>query len=385
MENNNFNKRVYGLVIIKSENSNFNADFTGNPRRLPDENGTIYATDKALKYAIRKYWIEDKDDNGKPKNNVFVWKSYEKGSVRTRDQRMSFMKDIISNRNKNLEKLINLLNIFEKSKKEKIEIEDEFIMEINKNFNEIIDEDFKKLLKQKNSSESNKKKVDSYIKKLNYLITATVFANSIDTKLFGVTYTGEGPLSLTGPVQISYGVNKFFENTNYTPTILSPYPTDSDSNASSIGKEHKNLKSYYVYDFSINPQNIMNHYDDDEYIKEIMQLKDSDINSLKDALKHSGKVLETTSKKGSSSVMLLWIELPENSKYFLPEMKNMIKIEEKDDDTIVNLSKLKTFLNKGENLKVELYYDEDIVTIDTNNLKNLKINNKNMAFDEGSK
>ena len=38
-----FENRVYGVQIIKSKNSNYNADFTGNPRTLPD--GTVYSTD----------------------------------------------------------------------------------------------------------------------------------------------------------------------------------------------------------------------------------------------------------------------------------------------------------------------------------------------------
>lgn len=49
-----FNNRVYGFAIVKSINSNYNADFSGQPRRLP--NGIVYATDKALKYSIRNYW-----------------------------------------------------------------------------------------------------------------------------------------------------------------------------------------------------------------------------------------------------------------------------------------------------------------------------------------
>lgn len=49
-----FNNRVYGFAVIKSVNSNYNADFSGQPRKLP--NGKVYATDKALKYSIRNYW-----------------------------------------------------------------------------------------------------------------------------------------------------------------------------------------------------------------------------------------------------------------------------------------------------------------------------------------
>lgn len=48
-----FTNRAYGCAIIKAKNANYNADFTHHPRTLPD--GTLYATDKVLKYAIRNY------------------------------------------------------------------------------------------------------------------------------------------------------------------------------------------------------------------------------------------------------------------------------------------------------------------------------------------
>lgn len=48
-----FKKRVYGCAIVKAINSNYNADFSGQPRTLPD--GILYATDKAFKYSIKKY------------------------------------------------------------------------------------------------------------------------------------------------------------------------------------------------------------------------------------------------------------------------------------------------------------------------------------------
>lgn len=49
-----FNNRVYGCAIIKAINSNYNADFSHQPRTLPS--GVVYATDKALKYSVRNYW-----------------------------------------------------------------------------------------------------------------------------------------------------------------------------------------------------------------------------------------------------------------------------------------------------------------------------------------
>jgi len=52
--NGTFKNRVYGCAIIKSINSSYNADFSHQPRTLP--NGVVYATDKALKWAVRNYW-----------------------------------------------------------------------------------------------------------------------------------------------------------------------------------------------------------------------------------------------------------------------------------------------------------------------------------------
>lgn len=75
----NFNNRVFGCVVIKSINSNYNADFTHQPRTLP--NGTIYATDKALKYTIRNYWKRVLDEK------VFYFKTLtDEMSPRTLDQ-----------------------------------------------------------------------------------------------------------------------------------------------------------------------------------------------------------------------------------------------------------------------------------------------------------
>jgi len=50
---NEFKNRVFGCAVVKAINANYNADFTHQPRTLPD--GTVYATDKAYKYSIRHY------------------------------------------------------------------------------------------------------------------------------------------------------------------------------------------------------------------------------------------------------------------------------------------------------------------------------------------
>lgn len=48
------NNRVYGVVGIKSKMANWNADFSGRPKTASD--GSIFGSDKAFKYPIKKMW-----------------------------------------------------------------------------------------------------------------------------------------------------------------------------------------------------------------------------------------------------------------------------------------------------------------------------------------
>lgn len=77
---NQFKNRVFGCVVVKSINSNYNADFSHQPRTLPD--GVVYATDKALKYSVRNFW-----KNMFPEEKVFYFKTLsEDMSPRTLDE-----------------------------------------------------------------------------------------------------------------------------------------------------------------------------------------------------------------------------------------------------------------------------------------------------------
>jgi CRISPR-associated protein Csh2 len=370
--NNEFKNRCYGLVIIKSENSKFNADFTGYPRRLPDDKGTIYATDKALKYCIRRYWV----DNDK---NVFVWRSHlNNGNLRTRDERMENMRNELSNDN-DLKSLIDIEKWVKEKKENKnnININDNEINDIKSKFsNSYICkyvEDLKLSVDKRKNDTEKRKAYDEKVQEIRNVITAIIFSKCIDTKLFGVTYTGEGPLSLTGPMQISYGINRYSDNTVYVNDILSPYPTgDEGTIQGSVGKEVKTLLSYYVYDFSFNPQNIVTHYETNEAIKKLMTITTEDINLLKEALKCSVTHLDTASKIGSENALLLFITLNENSKICLPAMKNFVEIKDDTSNSskkIFDLEKVINELNSKKNdiEQIELYYNKNNYNVSLGN------------------
>ncbi|CAA6816317.1 MAG: Unknown protein [uncultured Sulfurovum sp.] len=54
MNSTEFKNRVYGCVVVKAINANYNADFSGLPRRLKSD-GSFYATDKSFKWLVRNY------------------------------------------------------------------------------------------------------------------------------------------------------------------------------------------------------------------------------------------------------------------------------------------------------------------------------------------
>jgi CRISPR-associated protein Csh2 len=299
-----FKKRCYGIVMVKSENSNFNADFTGNPRRLPDQKSTIYATDKALKYAIRKYWV----DTGK---HVFVWKTFRK------------------------------------------ENEEYLPLTLEERFN-----DMKTKLKESSQGKD--------------LSPLDIFAQCIDTRLFGITFAMKSKkaeenrnISLTGPVQITYGVNRLNENIIFSNDILSPYASKPGDKSSTIGNENKAREIYYVFDFVINPQNILNHYENNPEVLERMTITESDISSLKEALKYAVTNLNSSSKIGSENILTLFITLNENSRTQIPVMKNLVNIEKETDKTKIDLEAVSGLLSTYDNdiESIELFFNEKLLNV----------------------
>lgn len=302
MSNKPYKKFAQGIFIVKAKNSSFNSDFSGLPRRLPDNAGTIYATDKALKYCVRKYL---EDHSGK----IFVWRRYNKES--------------------------KPLNIDENYKKV-------FGKETPKGHSEVI----------------------------------TSLASAIDVRLFGVTYAGKDMnVSLTGTTQISYGINKFTENLYYNSEILSPYQDvkKSDAKQQTLGNETKTLEAHYVYDFVINPNNLI---DDLIFIKdaerEKLLLNEGDIELFKEAMCKGVSYVTSASMVGSESELFMIIEMNSEEhegkvkSHIIPLMKELVKVESKDGKTVIDLGEV--FKALKNNYKeyidaVELYYDNNATEV----------------------
>ena len=315
-----YKKFAQGLFIVKSKNSSFNSDFSGLPRRLPDKEGTIYATDKALKYCIRKYL----DDDGE---KVFVWRrDDEKGEPLTlEDNYKRFLKD-----------------------KLKLSVDkDHFKKETNKDV-------LKNLLK------------------------------ALDSRLFGVTFAKSSGskeekknVSVTGSCQISYGINKMQESAFYNNDILSPYKNKESDKQRTLGNETKTLEVHYVYDFIINPNNLIS---DIEFIgekeRQDLLLSQNDVKKFKKSICKGVNHVNSASKIGCEGELLLFIESntkKENGKLkgiLLPLMKDLVKVnksENNEEKIKVDLSgifeKVAKYLLPKEH-SIEIYYNPDFTQLE---------------------
>ena len=183
-------KRVYGVIGVSSKMANWNADFSGYPRSLSD--GTIFGSDKALKYPMRKMW----DNEGK---------------------KVLYMKSM------NFSKKNDTITLVPNSLKERYE---------------------------KLFAVDDLKKCKDNKEVLTNLMTA------VDVKNFGATFAeAKNNISITGAVQFGQGINKYGDSDLETMQILSPFRDTKDAEAknSTIGTKKIINEAHYFYPFSINP------------------------------------------------------------------------------------------------------------------------------------
>jgi CRISPR-associated protein Csh2 len=369
MENNNILKESYnGLLIVKAKNANFNAGFDGNPRTLP--NGRIFATDKALKYCLREYFSLFKD------NMAFVRRNRK---LVLNGEKYQYTYELLSqNFISKLKYLVEREKPFETVPEGILNEEDkDQILKFYKKNKEGLD----KMLKNQKSKE-----VDKEFKKLlkDDKLQINILRSFLDVRLFGVVFAVSGNISITGPVQISYGVNKFDKTNIFAIDILSPYKNpnadknkkkkdenkiDNEEikeekiiNQTTIGDESRADEVYYVYNISVNVNNARNS-----------KMTEGDLGLLKEGLLNSVDVISSTTKFGCEAVSLIWFKNKENK--ILNNLDDFISIKERDKKIILNYHKLKEFLGeefeeieyndyKIENEKVQVIYKKNKIYVE---------------------
>jgi CRISPR-associated protein Csh2 len=292
MKSEPYNKFGYGLFVLKSKNSLFNADFSHEPRQLPDANSTFYATDKSLKYCIRRYVhdIIDKKDK-----MVFFWRRNTKGG--------------------------NAMNIAE-------------------NYEHLFG-------KKPEKRDTKKEDDDANLKAQTNLLTCW------DVRVFGATFAEEGcNVSITGPIQITYGVNKISDNPKYSSQILSPFKPEKEAEQRTIGSESKALEAHLVFDFIINPHTLPS---------DISKLTEEDVALFKEALCKGVSYVNSAAKIGSESEFALYFESPNQST--LPLLKDLLTLEVFEGKTKIDLKRMTDALSEYNVENVEIYYEPSFVEV----------------------
>lgn len=303
---NEFKQRVFGAAVIKSINSNYNADFSGQPRTLPD--GIVYATDKALKYTIKNY-------------------------------------------------LIDIYN------KEKILYFKKFMEIKGGNFRPLaLHEAYEKMFETE-IKETAKKQI---YKDLISCIDIRLFGATFAPKGKGE----DKNVSIHGPVQINHGINAWHENEIYNEQITSPFINPSEQSEeeqqkgqTTIGRQSKLHEGHYLHHFSVNPKNLEEHQDESTE-----KLTQEDIDKLKEAMQRGATYYDSSSKSGTENELLVWVQLKEGSKVVLPNFSQLIKLkEEKEDGKVVaDLKELNNVFEKYKNEidGVEIYQNASSIQIE---------------------
>lgn len=303
------NKRVYGVLGVSSIMSNWNADFSGFPKTTSD--GSIFGSDKALKYPMKKMWENEGE-------KVLYIKSLKI----TRDDKK------------------NETNVNPRSLKERYEqlfdVED---LSKNKNKEEVLKNIFK----------------------------------AVDVKNFGATFAEAGNnISITGAVQIGQGFNKYIDSVSEEQQILSPFrdATKDKKNEDDEKEEAKNStlgtkifskEAHYFYPFVINPLSYK------EYVE--MGVTDGytedDYSRFRKAALVAVTSYATNAKAGCENELGVFIETKPDT--YLPNLSEYVSFEKTEDKNVIKLGfdALVTELSdKIEN--IEIYYNPYMTVIEGN-------------------
>lgn len=296
-----FQNRVFGCVIVKSINSNYNADFSHQPRTLPD--GTVYATDKVLKYSVRN-WLKKTS----PSDKVFYFKSLS-DEMQPRD----------------------LGNTYELH--------------------------FGKFPEKTKGKETEARK--QVLKNLLTCIDVRLFGGTFAEEGFN--------LSIHGTTQVTHGVNRFPDNAIYSEQIASPFRNANEKSADSmqttLGTQFKLREGHYVHHFSVNPQNLI----DLVALSGGESLNDEDISKLKAGLSRGVTLYDSSAKSGTENELLLWAQLKPESKLVLPSFVELIAIKDDEKRTIdlTEVSKILSREHIQEAIdKIEIWYDSTAAKVE---------------------
>lgn len=299
-------KRVYGIIGIKAKMANWNADFTGRPKSISD--GTIFGSDKALKYPMKKMWQNE------DKKVLFIksWKE-EKGTLIPNElgDRYVSLFDEINAKTESKEVLTNLFSAIDV-----------------KNFGATF-----------------------AVKGQNVSITGAVQFGQGFNKF---EYTQTEVQDILSPFADSKAKEKSKKDDE----------EGEGAKQSTLGTKVTVDEAHYFYGFSINP----NNYNEYKKVlgKDFKGYTNADYEEFKKVAMISATAYSTNSKFGCENEFTIFIECKDENTYF-PDLSDYIDFNSEDlidgkrEIDLLNLEKL----IKGKYEKAEVFYNPFKLTLKT--------------------
>jgi CRISPR-associated protein Csh2 len=303
----NYSKRIFGAAIVKAVNANYNADFSGQPRTLP--NGVVYATDKAMKYAVKNFLKENH-----PAEKVFYFKRFN----------------------------------------------EEFIPYS-------LDDAYAAAFPENKNAKDRKVVAKDLLSCIDIRLFGATFARKSKTN--NVSISIHGPVQITHGVNI-WHENNFYSEQIMSP-FRNPNEASEDNTATTLGRQSRLHEGHYLHHFSVNPKNLEEVVS--LAGKDSKELSGDDIAKLKEALQKGVTYYDSAAKAGCENELLIWVTLKEGSKLVLPNFTQLMKMsKEKEDGKVkLDLSELKSVIeaNDADIDSVEIYLNKASIAVINEPLK----------------
>lgn len=301
VENKTMQKRVYGVCGIKNRMAMWNASFEKYAREL--ENGNVFATDKALKYAIRNKWKLDGEQQ-------LAIRSYkiDKGDVTPMSLEERYTQ------------------LFGKAP-DKFEAQ----------------EVYKQLFGLRDVKNFG---VAFAVKKRNASITGAVQIGLGINKL-GIPY--QHNMQILAPYRNAGGDNK--------KTAENQSEKQSEKQAFTNGTQVVVDKAEYLYDFSIIPQMYQDYVDlglTEGYTEE-------DYENFKEALRLSATTVQSASKKGVDTSFIMYVETKPD--YYLQNLGDYFKYTYNGEIIEIEFTDKELLENNSNIEKIEVLFDDKTYTL----------------------
>jgi len=267
------NQRVIGLIGIVSRMANWNADFTGLPKTTSD--GNIFGSDKALKYSIKRLWMEQGE-------KVLYIRSY----------KLSKSKDGEKMQPRDLQERYQEL------------------------FGEVVSKDSVAVLK----------KLFACIDVMNFGATFAVEGQNLG--LTGVVQVGQGANKYGDSNVEVQDILSPFRNSN---------AKSQDNDATSIGKKTTVNEAHYIYPFTVNP-NHYDGYIGLPGMDDFQGYTQEAYAAFKDGALIGATSLNTNSKAGCENAFSLFIVFKEKALTYLPNLDPYVQVFKENDKIIYDLT-----------------------------------------------